>query len=167
MQRDMPLWLSSINRLPPHLRLFKEDRILFHKILWINLLISNFTPHENHNQPQSQPRPQGPFQRLFQGPSRTHQAMRALPRSNMSIEFKIPPRFTPQGPQSHPAPMSWVERDKSTWMSLKNPTIFFYYIIIQHWSQPVGTYPLNTTLKVRFRKTPNKTKIKIFSWVQF
>lgn len=42
----------------------------------------------------------------FNGPSRTQQMMRALPRSNMSTGFKIPPRHPPQ--QNYPQPMSGV-----------------------------------------------------------
>lgn len=45
-----------------------------------------------------------------QGPSRTQQMMRALPRSNMSTGFRIPPRLYPQQQAQHnfPTPMSGI-----------------------------------------------------------
>lgn len=56
-----------------------------------------FIPQNMNNQP---PRP-------VQGPSRTQQMFRALPRSNMSTGFRIVPR-QPQSPNNHPRPMSGI-----------------------------------------------------------
>lgn len=68
-----------------------------------------FTPYQNTSQMQSKtpftPGNAPPFRHQF--PSRTQQEMRALPRSNMSTGFKIPPR--PQySPPQRPVPMSGI-----------------------------------------------------------
>lgn len=57
----------------------------------------NPPPYMNTQRPQYQ----------GQGPSRTQQVMRALPRSNMSTGFKIPPRYQPSH-QIQPQPMSGI-----------------------------------------------------------
>lgn len=45
------------------------------------------------------------FRLQFQGPSKTQQAIRALPRAEMSTGFRIPPR---NKPQNVPVPMSGI-----------------------------------------------------------
>lgn len=70
---------------------------------------SNFSNNlvPNNTLPNNSFRPTLPPQNFAhqQGPSRTQQAMRALPRSNMSTGFRIPPRAnfpTPMSGVSHP-----------------------------------------------------------------
>lgn len=70
---------------------------------------SNFSPKFNQ---QQQPQVSN-FRPPFQGISRTQQMMKALPRSNMSTGFKIPPRPNMPQPiysvqQQYPRPMSGV-----------------------------------------------------------
>lgn len=60
-------------------------------------------PHFTNPQILNRPRP------IFSGPSRTQQMFRALPRSNMSTGFKIPPRQSMLQPKNnYPRPMSGI-----------------------------------------------------------
>lgn len=72
----------------------------------------DFSVQKNLNMPSTswQPKPFQfqQFRQPFQGPSRTQQIFRALPRSNMSTGFRIPPRNNFPSNQNRPTPMSGV-----------------------------------------------------------